>query len=95
MCDPLWEFLASRYAVHRDGRSTWTVEKPTGFQPVTHSGAFRTVGGDLAPHLAGDRAGPPTTGSNRKFTFLSFISPYDDSRRTMGICAWSGTGEER
>ncbi|WP_345637440.1 hypothetical protein [Rugosimonospora acidiphila] len=28
MCDRLWEFLASRYAIHRDERSTWTVEKP-------------------------------------------------------------------
>jgi hypothetical protein len=46
MCDRLWEFLASRYAIHRDERPTWTVEKPTGFQPVTHSGAFRTVGDD-------------------------------------------------
>ena len=46
MCDRLWEFLASRYAIVRDERSTWTVEKPTGFQPVTHSGAFRAVGGD-------------------------------------------------
>lgn len=42
----LWEFLASRHAIQRDERSTWTVEKPTGFQPVTHSGAFRAVGGD-------------------------------------------------
>jgi len=46
MCDRLWEFLANRYAIHRYERSTWTVEKPTGFQPVTHSGAFRAVGGD-------------------------------------------------
>ena len=44
MCDR--EFLASRYAIVRDERSTWTVEKPTGFQPVTHSGAFRAIGGD-------------------------------------------------
>lgn len=45
MCDRLWEFLASRHAIHRDERSTWTAEKPAGFQPVTHSGAFRAVGG--------------------------------------------------
>lgn len=45
MCDRLWEFLARRYAIHRDERSTWTVEKPAGFQPVTRSGAFRAVGG--------------------------------------------------
>jgi len=46
MCDRLWEFLADRYAIDRGDRSTWTVEAPTGFQPVTHSGAFRAVGGD-------------------------------------------------
>jgi len=47
MCDRLWEFLAGRYAIERDERSTWTVEHPTGFQPVTHSGAFRAVGGEV------------------------------------------------
>ena len=46
MCDRLWEFLAGRYAMHREERSTWTVETPAGFQPVTRSGAFRAVGGD-------------------------------------------------
>lgn len=46
MCDRLCEFLAGRYAIHRDERPTWTVEKPAGFQPVTHPGAFRAVGGD-------------------------------------------------
>jgi hypothetical protein len=46
MCDRLWEFLASRYATQRGDRSTWTTEKPAGFQPVTHSGAFRAVGGE-------------------------------------------------
>ena len=45
MCDRMREFLASRYASHRDERSTWTVEKPA-FQPVTRSGAFRAIGGD-------------------------------------------------
>ena len=45
MCNRLWEFLASRDAIHRDEPSTWTVEYPAGFQPVTHSGAFRAVGG--------------------------------------------------
>jgi hypothetical protein len=46
MGDRLWEFLADQHAVDRDERSTWTVENPTGFQPVTHSGAFRAVGGE-------------------------------------------------
>jgi hypothetical protein len=45
MCGRPWEFLAGRYAIHRDERPTRTVEKPAGFQPVTHSGAFRAVGG--------------------------------------------------
>ena len=26
MCDRLWGFLAGRYAMHREERSTWTVE---------------------------------------------------------------------
>lgn len=45
MCGRLWEYLASRYAIHRGEPSTWTVEQPTRFQPITHSGAFRAVGG--------------------------------------------------
>ena len=44
MCDRLWEFLAARDGIHRDERSTWTVESPTGFQPVTHAGVFRAFG---------------------------------------------------
>jgi Phytanoyl-CoA dioxygenase (PhyH) len=46
MLDRLWEFLAGQYAIDRDERSTWTVESPAGFQPVTHSGVFRAVGSD-------------------------------------------------
>lgn len=46
MRDRLWEFLASRDGIFRGERSTWTVEKPAGFQPVTRSGAFWAVGGD-------------------------------------------------
>lgn len=46
MCDRLWDFLAGQYAIHRGEPSTWTVEQPARFQPVTHSGAFRAVGGD-------------------------------------------------
>jgi hypothetical protein len=45
MRDRLWEFLAAQYAIHRGEPSTWTVEYPARFQPVTHSGAFRPVGG--------------------------------------------------
>jgi hypothetical protein len=45
MCGRLWEFLARQYAIHRDDQSTWTVEQPARFQPVTHSGAFRPIGG--------------------------------------------------
>jgi hypothetical protein len=45
MCGRLWEFLASQYAIDRGEPSTWTVEQPARFQPVTHSGAFRAVGG--------------------------------------------------
>ena len=44
MCGRLWEFLASQYAMRRGEPSTWTVEQPARFQPVTHSGAFRPVG---------------------------------------------------
>lgn len=46
MCERLWEFLARRYAIHRGEPSTWTIEQPARFQPVTHSGAFRAVGAD-------------------------------------------------
>ena len=46
MRDRLWKFLAEQYGIDRDERSTWTVERPSGFQPVTHSGAFRAVGGE-------------------------------------------------
>jgi len=46
MRERLWEFLADRYAIDRDERSTWTIENPTGFQAVTHSGAFCAVGGE-------------------------------------------------
>jgi hypothetical protein len=46
MCDRLWEFLADRDGINRDDPSTWPLEAPTGFQPVTHSGAFRDVGGE-------------------------------------------------
>ena len=46
MRERLWDFLADRYAVDRRERSTWTVEKPSGFQPVTRSGVFRAVGGE-------------------------------------------------
>ena len=46
MGDRVWEFLASRDGILRGERSTWTVEKPAGFQPVTRSGAFWAVGGD-------------------------------------------------
>jgi len=45
ICGRLWEFLASQYAIQRGERSTWTVEQPARFQPVTHSGAFRAVAG--------------------------------------------------
>lgn len=46
MSDRLWEFLADRDAITRQDRSTWPVEAPAGFQPLTHSGAFRAVGGE-------------------------------------------------
>jgi hypothetical protein len=46
MCDRVWDFLASRDGILRGERSTWTIEKPAGFQPVTRSGAFRAVSGD-------------------------------------------------
>jgi hypothetical protein len=46
MGDRVRDFLASRYGILRGERSTWTVEKPAGFQPVTRSGAFWAVGGD-------------------------------------------------
>jgi hypothetical protein len=58
MCDRLWEFLASRHAVHRGEPPTWTVEKPDGFQPVTRSGAFRAVGGDLLCAALNELFGP-------------------------------------
>ena len=45
MCGRLWECLASQHTIHPGEPSTWTVEQPTRFQPVTHSGAFRAVGG--------------------------------------------------
>jgi hypothetical protein len=45
MGDRVWEFLGSRDGILRDERSTWVVEKPAGFQPVTRSGAFWAVGG--------------------------------------------------
>jgi hypothetical protein len=46
MGDRVREFLASRDGILRGERSTWTVEKPAGFQSVTRSGAFWAVGGD-------------------------------------------------
>lgn len=46
MCDQLWEFLAEQHALDRDDRPTWTLDNPSGFQSVTHSGAFRVIGGD-------------------------------------------------
>lgn len=45
MRERLWEFLADRHAMDRDDPTTWNPESPTGFQPVTHSGVFRDVGG--------------------------------------------------
>lgn len=45
MCDRLWEFLTREHAVQRGEPSTWTIEHPARFQPVTHSGAFRAIGG--------------------------------------------------
>jgi hypothetical protein len=44
MSGRLWDFLVSQYAIDPNDRSTWTVEQPARFQPVTHSGAFRAVG---------------------------------------------------
>jgi phytanoyl-CoA dioxygenase PhyH len=46
MGERLWEFLASRDGIVRGERSTWTIEKPAGFQSVTRSGAFWAVSGD-------------------------------------------------
>jgi hypothetical protein len=66
MCDRLWEFLAGQHAIHRSQPSTWTVEYPARFQPVTHSGAFRAVGGGplcaALDALLG--AGPPGPGTH-------------------------------
>jgi Phytanoyl-CoA dioxygenase (PhyH) len=47
MGDRVWEFLGGRYAMRRDEPATWTVEQPSGFQSVTHTGAFRAVGDSL------------------------------------------------
>ncbi|WP_034263629.1 phytanoyl-CoA dioxygenase family protein [Actinospica robiniae] len=44
MRERLWEFLAERDVIDRDAPTTWRVAAPTGFQPVTHSGAFHAVG---------------------------------------------------
>ena len=47
MGDRVWEFLGSRYGIFRGERSTWTVEKRAGFQPVTvrvHSGRSAVTG---------------------------------------------------
>lgn len=41
MCDRLLDFLARQYAIHRGKSSTWTVEQPARFQPVSQSSAFR------------------------------------------------------
>jgi Phytanoyl-CoA dioxygenase (PhyH) len=58
MCDRLWEFLATRHSIHRGEPSTWTVEYPAGFQPVTHSGAFRPVGGEPLCSALDELLGP-------------------------------------
>lgn len=47
VCERLWDFLADRHGIDRDDAATWSIEAPTGFQPVTHSGAFRAVGGEV------------------------------------------------
>jgi hypothetical protein len=58
MCGRLWEFLASQHAIQRGDRSTWTVEQPARFQPVTHSGAFRPVAGGPLPAALDALLGP-------------------------------------
>jgi Phytanoyl-CoA dioxygenase (PhyH) len=58
MCGRLWEFLASQFAIQRGERSTWTVEQPSRFQPVTHSGAFRAVAGGSLPAALDALLGP-------------------------------------
>jgi hypothetical protein len=58
MCGRLWEFLASQYAIQRGEPSTWAVEQPSRFQPVTHSGAFRAVAGGSLPAALDSLLGP-------------------------------------
>lgn len=52
MCTRIWGFLGDRYAMERGDPASWTVDAPTGFQPVSRSGVFRPVGdGSLSPAL--------------------------------------------
>src|SRR3954468_10795050 len=40
MNEAVWSLLKGAHAVDRDDRSTWPTQRPTGFQPLTRSGAL-------------------------------------------------------
>lgn len=66
MCDQVWAFMAQRHGIQRDDPTTWTVEKPSKFQPLTRgrvlepiaSAPIRAALDELMP----DWAAPPRWG---------------------------------
>jgi hypothetical protein len=72
ICGRLWEFLASQHAIHRGEPSTWTVEYPARFQPVTRTGEPGDV---ILMHSDTFHAAAPNRLTEPRMMLTEMISP--------------------
>ena len=58
MHDDVWGFLARTHAVDGNDRSSWTNQRPTGFQPLTRSGAMNALWAPTVCDVLAELLGP-------------------------------------
>ncbi|HEX4216507.1 MAG TPA: phytanoyl-CoA dioxygenase family protein [Candidatus Dormibacteraeota bacterium] len=72
MCDRIWQFMAGKHGIDRDDPSTWTVESPTGFNPLARSGAFAGLDSPTITGAVEDLVGGPARRRERGRVLVTF-----------------------